>query len=70
MQRLWKTLTYGVMHVCVATLLAYLLSGSLAVALSIGLLEPFVQTFFFYFHEKLWERGGRQGTPSLIRIEQ
>ena len=53
---LLKTLTYGVMHVIVATTLAYLLSGSWAIALSIGLLEPFVQMFFFYGHERLWNR--------------
>lgn len=53
---LLKTLTYGIMHVCVATGLAFLISGSWAVALSIGLLEPLVQTFFFYGHERIWER--------------
>lgn len=53
---LLKTVTYGVMHVCVATILAYLISGSWAVAVSIGLLEPLVQTVFFYMHERVWER--------------
>lgn len=52
---LMKTATYGIMHVTVATILAYLISGSWTVAISIGLLEPFVQTFFFYFHERVWE---------------
>lgn len=55
MRKLLKTLTYGVMHVTVATTLAYIISGNWAVALSIGLLEPFVQTFFFYWHETLWD---------------
>lgn len=55
MRKLMKTLTYGVMHVTVATTLAYLISGNWTVALSIGLLEPFVQTFFFYWHETVWE---------------
>lgn len=53
---LLKTITYGIMHVCVATLLAYAISGSWAIAFSIGLLEPLVQTFFFYGHERVWER--------------
>lgn len=53
---LLKTVTYGVMHICVATLLAYIISGSWAVAISIGLLEPLVQTVFFYMHERVWER--------------
>ena len=53
---LLKTVTYGIMHICVATLLAFLLTGSWAVALSLGFLEPIVQTGFFYCHERLWER--------------
>lgn len=55
MMALIKTMTYGVMHVTVATILAYIISGNWRVAISIGLLEPFVQTFFFYFHERTWE---------------
>lgn len=53
---LLKTVTYSLMHICVATALAYIISGSWAVAVSIGLLEPMVQTVFFYMHERVWER--------------
>lgn len=53
---LFKTFTYSIMHICVATVLAFIISGSWAIALSIGLLEPLVQTVFFYGHERLWER--------------
>lgn len=53
---LLKTATYSIMHICVATALAYIISGSWAVAVSIGLLEPMVQTVFFYMHERMWER--------------
>lgn len=56
MVTLLKTLTYGVMHITVATTIAYLLSGNFQTALSIGLLEPVVQSFFFYFHERGWNR--------------
>lgn len=56
MRAVFKTMTYGVMHVTVATTLAYLISGNFAMALSIGLLEPAVQTVFFYGHERVWER--------------
>lgn len=54
-RRLAKTSTYCLMHITVATLVAYALSGSWVVAFSIGLIEPFVQTFVFYFHETVWE---------------
>ncbi|MFZ4126153.1 MAG: DUF2061 domain-containing protein [Rickettsiales bacterium] len=51
-----KTITYSMTHVTVAVSVAYALSGSLAVALSIGLIEPMVQTFTFYFHERGWKK--------------
>ena len=51
-----KTITYGIMHICVATTLAYAISGNFKVALSIGLLEPLIQTVFFYMHEKAWDK--------------
>lgn len=52
----FKTLTYGIMHVIVATLVAYALSGSWVIAISIGLIEPAVQTVMFFFHEGIWEK--------------
>jgi uncharacterized membrane protein len=51
-----KTITYAAMHLTVAIAVAYAISGDWAVALSIGILEPLVQTLFFAGHEKLWER--------------
>lgn len=60
-KRIAKTFTYCCMHITVATLVAYALSGSWTVALSIGLIEPFVQTFVFYFHETVWESKSFRG---------
>lgn len=51
-----KTMTYSMVHITVAITVAYLLSGSFAVALSIGLIEPLVQTCTFYLHERSWKR--------------
>ncbi len=51
-----KTITYGIMHLTVAFLVAYALSGSLIVAMSIGIIEPFVQTGFYHLHEKIWKK--------------
>lgn len=55
MRRLAKTASYCVIHITVATLVAYIISGNFAVALGIGLIEPLVQTGVFYVHEILWE---------------
>lgn len=49
-----KTLTYCMMHMVVAVIVAFSLSGSWTVALSIGLIEPLVQTGFFHMHERVW----------------
>lgn len=44
------------MHMSIAIALAYIISGSWEVALAIGLVEPFVQTIAFFFHEKFWHK--------------
>lgn len=50
-----KTTSYGITHIVVATLVAYALTGNLAIAIGIGLIEPIVQTFVYSLHEHLWE---------------
>ncbi len=56
MRLLLKTTSYGIMHVCVAIAVAYALTQNFLIALSIGIIEPIVQTFFFSAHEFIWER--------------
>ncbi len=56
MRRLAKTASYWCIHISVATLLTWLLTGNLAAALAVGLLEPTVQAFVFFVHDWLWER--------------
>lgn len=51
-----KTLTYCLMHFTVAIAVAYALSGDWAIALSIGIIEPLVQTVFFNCHERSWNK--------------
>lgn len=51
-----KTLTYAVMHFAVAVAVALALTGDLAVALAIGVIEPLVQTLFFTLHDRIWTR--------------
>ncbi len=55
MRLLMKTATYSILHIIVATSVAYALTGNIIVALGIGLIEPIVQTFVFTIHELLWE---------------
>ncbi len=51
-----KTATYAIMHLTVAIAVAYALTGSWKMALAIGLVEPFVQTFAFMIHERFWNK--------------
>lgn len=55
-----KTATYGVMHFCVAVVVAYALTRDIAIALSIGLIEPVVQTFAYTLHELGWSRADKK----------
>lgn len=52
----FKTLTYCLMHFTVAIAVAYALTHDWAVALSIGIIEPLVQTGFFNLHERGWNK--------------
>lgn len=58
-----KTLTYGMMHFAVAVTVTYLLTGSAVAALSIGVVEPLVQTVAYAVHEKLWHGVGKRRRP-------
>lgn len=51
-----KTCSYAVMHMSIAIMVAFALSGSWKVALAIGMIEPFCQTIAFFFHEKFWHK--------------
>jgi uncharacterized membrane protein len=55
-ETLAKTLTYCMMHFVVAITVAYALSGDWTIALSIGIIEPLVQTVFFNMHERSWNK--------------
>lgn len=56
MRDIAKTLSYGILHIISGFTIAYLLTGSVAVAGGIALLEPVANTVVFYLHEKVWKR--------------
>ena len=60
-----KTASYYLIHITVAACVAYAVTGNLIAALTLSLLEPTVQAFAFFFHEKAWERRlkKQQSTP-------
>jgi len=49
-----KTCSFLVLHLSVGFTVAYLLTGSVAVAGGIALIEPMVNAVVFFFHERAW----------------
>ena len=56
-----KTSSYYVVHITVAAMVAYAVTGDFWLSITLSLLEPTVQAFAFFFHEKAWQRWGGQG---------
>jgi len=51
-----KTASYYLLHVTVAAAVAWMVTGSIWMALTLSLLEPTVQAVAYFWHEKLWQR--------------
>lgn len=49
-----KTVSFLSLHLLVGFSVAYALTGSLAVAGGIALIEPCVNAVVFFFHERAW----------------
>lgn len=53
-----KTFSYMVLHLVIGFAVAYALTGDVAIAGGIALIEPCVNAVAFFFHEKAWRRLG------------
>ena len=53
-----KTVSFGLMHVSVAFVVVYALTGDWLTGGLVALVEPCVNTVAYHFHEKFWRRGG------------
>ena len=51
-----KTMTYLAIHLVVGFAVAYLITGSIAMAGGIALIEPMANAVAFFFHERMWKR--------------
>jgi uncharacterized membrane protein len=59
-----KTASFATLHFGVGFGVTYLLTGSVAIATGVALIEPAVNTVVFFFHEKAWRSLG----PRLRRL--
>ena len=62
-QDMIKTMTFLALHLMVGFTVAYALTGSLAVAGGIALIEPCVNAVAFFFHEKAWNSKMQAPSP-------
>jgi len=60
---LTKTLSFLALHLLVGFTVAYVFTGSVALAGGIALVEPLVNAVVFFFHERAWNR--TSDTPLL-----
>lgn len=60
-----KTLSFLALHLGVGFTVAYLFTGSAALAGGIALVEPLVNAAVFFFHERAWNRAGSGGASLL-----
>ncbi|MDA5195102.1 DUF2061 domain-containing protein [Govanella unica] len=51
-----KTVSFAVLHIAVGFGVTYALTGSVAIASGVALIEPLVNSVVFFFHEKVWQR--------------
>jgi len=64
-----KTASYYVMHITVAALVGYAVTGDVWMALTLSLLEPTVQAVAYFFHEKAWSRRAPTQTPTQVPVD-
>lgn len=63
-RQLTKTVSFTVLHLLVGFSVAYALTGSVAIAGGIALIEPMVNAVVFFFHERAWQRSEGQSGSS------
>lgn len=51
-----KTLSFLSLHLIVGFSVAYIFTGSIALAGGIALVEPLVNAVVFFFHERAWKK--------------
>ena len=64
-----KTASYYLVHITVAALVAYAVTGNLWIAFTLSLLEPTVQAVAFFFHEKAWDRAARRNAAEAAALQ-
>lgn len=51
-----KTITFGMMHISVAFLVVWAMTGDWRIGGATAVVEPCINTVAYHFHEKVWKR--------------
>jgi uncharacterized membrane protein len=52
----WKTVSWRIIATLDTVIIAYLITGSLKMAASIGSIEVVTKIFLYYYHERTWNK--------------
>lgn len=53
---IFKTITYKTLSIAITILAGWMLTGSVAIGLSLGLVEVTVKLLVYYLHEEAWSK--------------
>lgn len=66
-QRMFKkTLSYYIMHITVAMVVGYIVTGNIWMAITLSLVEPTVQAVAYFIHERVWEKKAQTQNSKII----
>lgn len=65
-RELAKTLTYLAVHLTVGFTVVYVMTGNIALAGGIALIEPCCNAVAFFFHERAWQKWGGTGDSEPV----
>jgi len=51
-----KSISYRIVGTISTIVISYIITGEVAMALSIGSIEVFAKMFIYYLHERMWNR--------------
>ena len=51
-----KTISFGIMHISVAFLVVWMMTGNIIIGGAVAMVEPVVNTVAYHFHERIWAR--------------
>lgn len=60
-----KTVSFGLMHITVAFLVIWALTGDWRIGGVTALIEPVINTFAYHVHERVWQRKGAPRAPEV-----